>query len=76
MRDMPPPMSAYGMRDRSRSPEPGYAARSSVHVENAELKDKLDQTTNELRRCQAEMRLNQSDYDRHHVDLEQMQEKV
>ena len=82
-RDMPPPPS-FGLRDRSRSPEPGYGSRSadpgygsrSVHVEVAELKDKLDQTQNELRRTQAELRLNQGDYERSHVELEQMQEKV
>ena len=64
-----------GLRDRSRSPEPGYASRS-VHVEVAELKDKLEQTQTELRRTQAELRLNQGDYERSHVELEQMQEKV
>ncbi len=74
MRDMPPPPS-YGLRERSRSPEPGYASRS-VHVEVAELKDKLEQTQNELRRTQAELRLNAGDYERSHVELEQMQEKV
>ena len=74
MRDMPPP-PAYGLRDRSRSPEPGYASRS-VHVEVAELKDKLEQTQTELRRTQAELRLNTGDYERSHVELEQMQEKV
>ena len=72
--NLPPPPS-YGLRDRSRSPEPGYASRS-VHVEVAELKDKLEQTSNELRRTQAELRLNQGDYERSHVELEQMQEKV
>ena len=88
MRDMPPPPT-YGLRDRSRSPEPGYGSRSAepgygsrlqggsnVHVEVAELKDKLDQTQNELRRTQAELRLNQGDFERSHVELEQMQEKV
>ena len=69
----PPP--SYGLRDRSRSPEPGYGSRS-VHVEVAELKDKLEQTQNELRRTQAELRLNQGDYERSHVELETMQEKV
>ena len=64
-----------GLRDRSRSPEPGYASRS-VHVEVAELKDKLEQTQTELRRTQAELRLNQGDYERSHVELESMQEKV
>ena len=73
-RDMPPPPS-FGLRDRSRSPEPGYGSRS-VHVEVAELKDKLEQTSNELRRTQAELRLNQGDYERSHVELESMQEKV
>ena len=73
-RDMAPPPS-YGLRDRSRSPEPGYGSRS-VHVEVAELKDKLEQTQNELRRTQAELRLNQGDYERSHVELESMQEKV
>lgn len=73
-RDMAPPPS-YGLRDRSRSPEPGYGSRS-VHVEVAELKDKLEQTQNELRRTQAELRLNQGDYERSHVELETMQEKV
>jgi hypothetical protein len=38
--------------------------------------DKLEKTTSELRRAQAELRLNQSDYERSHVELEQMQEKV
>ena len=52
MREMAPPAPSYGglrdprdprdPRDRSRSPEPGYASRS-VHVEVAELKDKLEQ---------------------------------
>ena len=81
MREMVPPVPQYGglrdggLRDRSRSPEPGYASRS-VHVEVAELKDKLEQTQTELRRTQAELRLNQGDYERSHVELEQMQEKV
>ena len=84
-REMAPPLPNYGglreglrdggLRDRSRSPEPGYASRS-VHVEVAELKDKLEQTQTELRRTQAELRLNQGDYERSHVELEQMQEKV
>lgn len=75
-RDMPPPVPSYGgLRERSRSPEPSYASRA-VHVEVAELKDKLEQTSNELRRTQAELRLNQTDYDRSHAELEQMQEKV
>ena len=87
--NLPPPPS-YGLRDRSRSPEPGYAGMAghaahaahsahssrSVHVEVAELKDKLEQTSNELRRTQAELRLNQGDYERSHVEMEQMQEKV
>ena len=34
------------------------------------------QTQTELRRTQAELRLNQGDYERSHVELEQMQEKV
>ena len=78
----PPPsygLGRDGLRDRSRSPEPGYASRSMdprIHVEVAELKDKLEQTQNELRRTQAELRLNQGDYERSHVELEQMQEKV
>ena len=84
-KEMAPPLPNYGglrdglrdggLRDRSRSPEPGYASRS-VHVEVAELKDKLEQTQTELRRTQAELRLNQGDYERSHVELEQMQEKV
>jgi chromosome segregation and condensation protein ScpB len=45
-------------------------------VEVAELQDKLEKTNAELRRAQAELRLNQTDYDRSHVELEQMQEKV
>ncbi len=40
------------------------------------FQDKLEKTTSELRRAQAELRLNQSDYERSHVELEQMQEKV
>ena len=54
MREMAPPVPNYGglrdprdprdPRDRSRSPEPGYASRS-VHVEVAELKDKLEQVS-------------------------------
>ena len=64
-------MNPYG---RSRSPEPSYVSRNVVEV--AELQDKLEKTTSELRRAQAELRLNQSDYDRSHVELEQMQEKV
>ena len=54
MREMAPPAPSYGglrdprdprdPRDRSRSPEPGYASRS-VHVEVAELKDKLEQVS-------------------------------
>ena len=78
----PPPsygLGRDGLRDRSRSPEPGYASRSMdprIHVEVAELKDKLEQTQNELRRTQAELRLNTGDYERSHVELEQMQEKV
>ncbi len=59
---------------RSRSPVPDYSTRSAVEI--VELQDKLEKTNNELRRAQAELRLNQSDYDRSHVELEQMQEKV
>ena len=86
MRDMPPPPRfgglQDGLRDRSRSPEPGYglsrpqSVDPRIHVEVAELKDKLEQTQNELRRTQAELRLNQGDYERSHVELESMQEKV
>ncbi|QQP36767.1 Uncharacterized protein FKW44_021963, partial [Caligus rogercresseyi] len=66
------------MRDREpytrASPQPSsYAARSAVEI--AELADKLDKSQAELRRVQAELRLNTSDYDRSHVELEQMQEK-
>jgi len=64
-------LGPYG---RSRSPEPTYGVRNSHEV--ADLKDKLEATQSELRRAQAELRLNQSDYDRSHVELEQMQEKV
>lgn len=64
-------LGPYG---RSRSPEPTYGQRNSHEV--ADLKDKLEATQSELRRAQAELRLNQSDYDRSHVELEQMQEKV
>ena len=82
---MPPPPRfglQDGLRDRSRSPEPGYglsrpqSVDPRIHVEVAELKDKLEQTQNELRRTQAELRLNQGDYERSHVELESMQEKV
>lgn len=69
-----PPVDPYERERRGRSPDPGLAVRSAVEM--AELQDKLDKTTTELRRCQAELRLNQSDYDRSHVELEQMQEKV
>ena len=63
-------------RHRGRSPDPdrAYAARSAIEI--AELQDKLEKTSTELRRAQAELRLNQSDYERSHVELEQMQEKV
>ena len=64
-------LAPYG---RSRSPEPSYVSRNVVEV--AELQDKLEKTNAELRRAQAELRLNQSDYDRSHVELETMQEKV
>ena len=70
----PPPRDPYMSDRRGRSPEPVFNARSAVEI--AELQDKLDKTTTELRRAQAELRLNQSDYDRSHVELEQMQEKV
>ena len=71
----PPPRDPYMSEvRRGRSPEPVFNARSAVEI--AELQDKLDKTTTELRRAQAELRLNQSDYDRSHVELEQMQEKV
>ena len=68
---VPPPDRGRG---RSRSPDPGFSTRSVVEI--AELQDKLEKTSTELRRAQAELRLNQSDYDRSHVELEQMQEKV
>ena len=67
----PRDLNPYG---RSRSPEPSYVSRNAVEV--AELQDKLEKTNAELRRAQAELRLNQTDYDRSHVELEQMQEKV
>ena len=60
--------------DRSKSPVPDFNVRSAVEI--AELQDKLEKTNNELRRAQAELRLNQSDYDRSHVELEQLHEKV
>ena len=61
--------------DRSKSPLPAdFNVRSAVEI--AELQDKLEKTNNELRRAQAELRLNQSDYDRSHVELEQLHEKV
>ena len=72
-----PRSDPYGLpvvEPRRRSPDPGFSARSAVEI--AELQDKLEKTTSELRRAQAEIRLNQSDYDRSHVDMEQMQEKV
>lgn len=62
-------------RERERERERGYRdARAAMEL--AKLQDELDKTTNELRRAQAEIRLNQSDYDRSHVEIEQMQEKV
>ena len=64
-------MNPYG---RARSPEQSYVSRNVVEV--AELQDKLEKTNSELRRAQAELRLNQSDYERSHVEMEQMQEKV
>ena len=64
-------MNPYG---RARSPEPSYVSRNVVEV--AELQDKLEKTNSELRRAQAELRLNQSDYERSHVEMEQMQDKV
>lgn len=66
-----------GPRSRGRSPEHGggaFSARSAIEI--AELQDKLEKTNADLRRAQTELRLNQSDYDRSHVELEQMQEKV
>ena len=60
--------------DRSKSPVPEFNVRQGVEI--VELQDKLEKTNNELRRAQAELRLNQSDYDRSHVELEQLHEKV
>ena len=68
----------YGSLGRSRSPDPradpSYGTRVAVEV--ADLQDKLAKSESELRRCQAEIRLNQGDYERSHVESEQMQEKV
>ena len=61
-------------RSRGRSPEPVFNARQAVEM--AEVQEKLDKANTELRRAQAELRLNQTDYDRSHVEMEQMQEKV
>merc|ERR1719458_374630 len=60
--------------DRSKSPVPEFNVRQGVEI--VELQDKLEKTNNELRRAQAELRLNQSDYDRSHVELEQLHEKI
>ena len=71
-------MDGYGSLGRSRSPDPrqdpSYGTRVAVEV--ADLQDKLQKSESELRRTQAEVRLNQGDYERSHVELENMQEKV
>lgn len=72
-RDVRDPYSVVSDR-RGRSPDPGFSARSAVEI--ADLQDKLEKTSAELRRAQAELRLNQGDYERSHVELEQMQEKI